>query len=282
MTKIFIGMPVFNGEQVIKEAIESIIKQNFSDWKLLISDNCSTDGTQEICDYYVLSEKRITYFRQRKNIGSINNFKFLLDNADAQFFMWAAADDIWHPDFLRSCIEKLDNNNEYGMAFCNIVNIDTFGRIIREYPDFLRFSKKFHFYTIISYLLDPEILGKANLIYSVYRLDLIKKIWRIYPLNNDWGSDMCFVLAALARTRIIFDPRVLFFKRIQRKTDNINRKDRIVILNPKQYTFPFGESDKYINNCLLAVKNSKYYILSYIIMKLRVIRSVYNYIISNI
>ena len=64
MHKVTIGMPVWNGEQFVWEAIESILGQTYSDLELVISDNGSSDGTGEICSDYAKQDRRIRYIRQ--------------------------------------------------------------------------------------------------------------------------------------------------------------------------------------------------------------------------
>ena len=66
--KVRIGMPVYNGEKFIREAIDSLLAQTFSDFELIISDNCSTDKTQEICKEYASKDPRVKYLRQIENI----------------------------------------------------------------------------------------------------------------------------------------------------------------------------------------------------------------------
>ncbi|WP_237737692.1 glycosyltransferase family 2 protein [Candidatus Nitrosopumilus sediminis] len=93
-------MPVFNGEKFLKKRIESILSQTFTDFKLIISDNASTDSTQKICKEYLKTDNRISYIRQKKNIGIWENFNFVLQQANSEFFVWVAVDDLWLPEFL--------------------------------------------------------------------------------------------------------------------------------------------------------------------------------------
>jgi len=72
--KLSIGMPVYNGELFIERAIESILAQTFTDFELIISDNASTDSTQEICQNFSKKDDRIRIFKQEKNIGVHRNF----------------------------------------------------------------------------------------------------------------------------------------------------------------------------------------------------------------
>src|SRR5208283_5702232 len=100
MPLVFIGMPVFNGQKYLRQALDSIIRQKYSDWKLLISDNCSQDKTEKICKEYVKKDVRIQYYRQLQHIEANENFIFLLGMADCDYFMWAAHDGLWHEDFV--------------------------------------------------------------------------------------------------------------------------------------------------------------------------------------
>jgi len=281
MSSVFIGMPVYNGEKFIEKAIESILNQTFSDWELLISDNASQDNTSHICMKYCCVDKRIQYVRQNDNIGAVNNFKFVLEKATGEYFMWAAADDEWDKEFIAACVISLEKNPKIGMAFSNIVNIDSFGRIIRSYPNFFDLSGDNSWKTVSRYVFSPEILGKANLTYSLFRLNLCIVAWNVCPLSAEWGSDMCFVLGALARGGLSIDDRVLFNKRVIRDTDTINRIDKIEILNPKNHMFPFADSFNYLKNNLHAVKGTKYYWLTMLAILIRVPRS-FIIFISNI
>lgn len=270
MAKVFIGMPVYNGAPYQQYAIQSILNQSFSDWVLLISDNGSSDDTEKISNKFVHKDTRIKYFRHQKNLGAVNNFKYVLDQADLAYFMWAAADDIWEPEYLASCVHILENDGNCGMAFCNIVNIDTYGREIREYRDFSRLTSGVKLLDVCKYLLDPEIMGKANLIYSVYHLDLCKKSWEHSPLTNHWGSDMCFVFAAILQSQLKIEKKILFKKRIIRPTDAINKVDVIKINPHLKAPFPINKSMQYSHDMIKSASGTKYYFIALIIMIFRV------------
>src|SRR5688500_6871770 len=92
---VTIGMPVFNGEASVRQAIECLLGQTFAEFELIISDNASRDGTEAICREYAASDSRVRYIRQNENLGVLANFEFVLDQAGGEFFMWAAADDEW-------------------------------------------------------------------------------------------------------------------------------------------------------------------------------------------
>jgi hypothetical protein len=189
--------------------------------------------------------------------------------------MWAADDDEWDKEFISSCVLLLQNNKENGIAFCNIVNTDSFGRVIREYPlfEFEKFTGPNSYKSIFNYLTSPEILGKANIVYGLFRLKLIKELWKTCPFSADWGSDMCFVLGGLAKSGLSIDNRVLYYKTISRNSDKRERIDKIIVKNPKNHTFPFNESVTYLKNNLRAVRGTKYFWLTMFVILIRIPRS---------
>jgi glycosyltransferase involved in cell wall biosynthesis len=102
-----IGIPVRNGERFLECALDSVLTQSFSDFELLISDNCSSDGTRQICDKYALKDSRVRVVRQATNIGAHRNFLFVLEQARGRYFTWLAYDDYYETrDYLSSLYAK--------------------------------------------------------------------------------------------------------------------------------------------------------------------------------
>ena len=100
--RICLGLPVYNGERYLRQAIDSMLAQTFRDFELIISDNASTDRTREICLEYQKRDPRVRYFRNESNIGPAANFNLVFQRAHAEYFKWVAADDVCEPDFLRT------------------------------------------------------------------------------------------------------------------------------------------------------------------------------------
>ena len=105
---VTIGLPVFNGESTLREALDSLLAQTFGDFELIISDNGSTDRTPETCRSFAARDARVRYVRQPHNRGALWNFSFVLDQARGRYFMWAAADDLWAPAFIEENARVLD------------------------------------------------------------------------------------------------------------------------------------------------------------------------------
>jgi glycosyltransferase involved in cell wall biosynthesis len=128
--RVTIGMPVYNGEKFLKEAIDSIMAQSFEDFELIISDNASTDRTQEICRACMARDKRIRYVRNEANIGVNRNFNRVFQLCSGEYFKWATADDVCHRNLVARCLEVLDGNQNAVLAYPKTRFIDETGRLL--------------------------------------------------------------------------------------------------------------------------------------------------------
>lgn len=131
--RVSIGLPVYNGENFLEAALDSILAQTFEDFELIISDNASSDRTEEICRSYAAKDKRIRYCRLETNLGPIANFNRLVELARGDYFKWVAHDDIYAPDFLAKCVEVLDRDDSVVLCYAKTKLIDREGKIIRKY-----------------------------------------------------------------------------------------------------------------------------------------------------
>jgi len=134
MTKkplISIGIPVYNGEKFLSTAIDSILGQTFQDFELIISDNGSTDRTDEICKKYAANDERIRYYRYDHNRGAAWNFNNTFTLATGDYFKWAAADDVCEPMYLESCLKADRSDPEAVLAFSWGDGIDDQGTPIK-------------------------------------------------------------------------------------------------------------------------------------------------------
>ncbi|MGI9179355.1 MAG: glycosyltransferase family 2 protein [Longimicrobiaceae bacterium] len=105
--RVSVGLPTFNRVESLRTAIESVLAQDYPDLELVISDNASTDGTQQLCEAFARSDRRVRYFRQPQNRGATANFQEVLDRARGEFFMWLADDDWIDPSYISTCTRVL-------------------------------------------------------------------------------------------------------------------------------------------------------------------------------
>jgi glycosyltransferase involved in cell wall biosynthesis len=112
-----IGLPVFNGARFLRQTIDSVRAQTFSDFELLISDNASTDETSSIARSAAEADGRITYRRNELNIGLARNLNLLVPLASGRLFKWAAADDVLRPTYLERCVAAIDSDRRAVLAY---------------------------------------------------------------------------------------------------------------------------------------------------------------------
>jgi glycosyltransferase involved in cell wall biosynthesis len=115
--KVSIGIPVYNGEKYLPQAIESVLAQTFHNFELIITDNCSTDRTQEICEAYAAQDERVRYIRNEENLGAGPNFNRVFELAKGEYFQWLAADDVLMPTVLEKCVPVLDGDKSAVLCF---------------------------------------------------------------------------------------------------------------------------------------------------------------------
>jgi hypothetical protein len=109
--RVSVGIPVFNGEKFIREAIDSVLCQEGMDFELVITDNRSTDGTQAICEEYARRDQRVRYQRNDQNLGLVGNFRRSAELARGTYFTWLAHDDSFGtPRYLAELAAFLDTH----------------------------------------------------------------------------------------------------------------------------------------------------------------------------
>jgi glycosyltransferase involved in cell wall biosynthesis len=122
--RVSVGLPVYNGGKYVARAIDSVLRQTFADFELVISDNGSTDDTESICQTYAARDQRIRYFRAPANEGVVRNFNRCVELARGEYVHWQAADDMLAPTFLEQLVAVLDADPSVVLAFARTQMID--------------------------------------------------------------------------------------------------------------------------------------------------------------
>jgi glycosyltransferase involved in cell wall biosynthesis len=226
---VSIGLPVFNGEQFLEQCLDSILRQTHRDVELIISDNASTDGTENICRRYAERDARIVYHRQPRNHGVTWNFRQVALLARGEYFLWMAHDDFLAPEYVEYCLTSLQNHRESVLCYSKAVEVDEHGNHLARKEQVLRAdtpSAHERFRELI------RMEHNCESIFGLIRTDVLKKT----SIHGDFpDSDRC-VLAELALygtfTKL---PQYLFFHRehAQRVTKQFpTRQERMFRLNP--------------------------------------------------
>lgn len=127
MPTVSIGIPVYNGERFLEEALRSILAQTYTDFELLISDNASTDGTMAVIDRCAAGDERVIVQRNAVNVGAAANYNLLVKMARGRYFKWAAHDDTLAPTYLERSVAALEQHPDRVLCYPTTVMIDEQG-----------------------------------------------------------------------------------------------------------------------------------------------------------
>lgn len=155
--------PTYNSEKFISETIQSIQAQTHTNWELLITDDCSNDGTLRIINGFKGKDSRIKLYQLNKNSGAGKARNNSIKNASGRFIAFCDSDDIWLPNKLELQIGYLVNQNA-GFTYSSYFTRDEDRKIIGEVtaPKQISYSKilKNNYIGCLTAIYDTNVLGK--------------------------------------------------------------------------------------------------------------------------
>lgn len=202
--RVSIGLPVYNGERFIKESIDSLLSQTFKDFEIIISDNASTDATEQICRDYLLVDERIKYFRQTENKGALANFLAVLEKSSGYYFMWASSDDKFAARHLENLVRALELSKGDAVSMSNAKIMDESGSVLSQTNIQNIESKNKLSYTIA--------LGSKHH-YFIYGLWIQAILKDLLPIPNCRFGDRVFILFASTRINFKIVEEATYYRR---------------------------------------------------------------------
>lgn len=213
--RVSVGMPVYNGDRFLQEALDSILAQTFRDFELIVSDNGSTDKTQEICRAYADRDHRIRYYRNEQNLGVAWNFNRVFELSTGKYFKWACHDDVCAPEFLKCCIEVLEHKPSVVLCYPKTITIDEHGKPIEHYPDALNLFFPTLYERYERFHARYRYGAKCNVLFGVIRASALRGT----PLIGNYPSSDIILLAELALLGEYYEvPEYLFLRRDHAQT----------------------------------------------------------------
>lgn len=224
---ISIGLPVYNGENYLEDALGCLLAQTAEDFELIISDDASTDRSAEIALDHASKDRRIRFEQANERLGGSRNFNRVFALARGRYFRWAAHDDLCAPTYLERCLDVLESDPTVVMAHTEAAYIDangdrihmlrhgyvdaTNGHVEREEP--------LDRFTELAASEHPHERFKAALFHYSLRTLPIFGLTRVEAMERTllhrpyYGTDKVIIGELALQGRIVVHPEVLFFRR---------------------------------------------------------------------
>ncbi len=188
MPRLSIGMPLYNNARTLRRALNSLQAQTFYDFQALLSDDGSSDETVRIAEEFALHDSRFVVVRQPKNLN-YGNFRFVLNAADTELFLFAPGDDWWEPKFVEECVRALDADvNAVGAVSLVTFVDDAFSPTLAQSTKSLRGSV---IENLDTYIRNPSDNSRM---YGVFRTASAR---RAFPKSDHFAFDWTFSAATL-------------------------------------------------------------------------------------
>lgn len=202
---VSVGMPVYNGDQYLEQALDSLLNQVYDNYQIIIVDNASTDRTFEIAKAYSFRSPKIKYHRNDQNIGAAANFNKAYALSEGDYFMWAAHDDWWAPSYISTCVDELERYPDSVLCYTDQLVKDG----SRE-PTASHFRDVATSRMTVSQRYSSVCFRNWGLIYSVIR----RPVMRDLELFSNYALTEGVLVASLAmKGSFRHVPQLLFLKR---------------------------------------------------------------------
>ncbi len=260
--RLTIGLPVYNGAKHLRPLMDSVLAQTYGDFDFLISDNASTDATQEICRDYAARDKRVKYSRNVANIGAAKNYnKVFHERTSEEYFKWVAHDDVLMPTYFEKTIELMDDApRTVSLCFPLRKFIDDDGAPVEggtycynNIDDLLIGLDRVSFLKFVSHR--AAIMPQPA--FAMTRVSALKKT-RL--LGGYWGADrvMCAELRLAGEFRELQE--VLWLNRLHAQTQDWQarqtKRGDAVWFDPANQDKPISPNMKLVKEHLVAIANA--------------------------
>ena len=203
---VSIGLPVYNAEVYLRQALDSILTQTYRQFELVISDNASNDRTEVICREYAAVDPRIRYYCQNRNHGVTWNFREVVRLSSGRYFLWTSHDDLLSPTYVERCVRILEGNPNVVLCYSQPVNIDATGKQFEPECPLIADLPRAH------QRLQELISLKHNCValFGMIRCDVLKKT----SIHGDFSDgDRCVLVELALRGDFYRISEPLFFHR---------------------------------------------------------------------
>ena len=202
---VSIGIPTYNrANSYLKHALRSAVNQTYKNIEIIVSDNCSQDNTESVVREF--NDPRIRYYKQKVNIGSLNNSNFCLEQSQGTYFLMLFDDDLIDNDFISTCMDAVKYHSEPGIILTGAREIDSEGNVLSATHN-----------TISGYSTADFILGWFDskvplyLCSTLFNTKRLKQLGGLHSKTNQYEDVVAYVQLAAKYGRVdVFDIKASF------------------------------------------------------------------------
>jgi glycosyltransferase involved in cell wall biosynthesis len=225
--RLTVGLPVYNGEQFLGEALDALLGQTFEDFELIVADNASTDGTADIGRRYAKQDSRVRYIRHDRNVGLVANHVFVQEQARCELFKCAAHDDLYGRDLMERCVDALDENPDAVLAHSWSAVIDESRNVTGTFGSGVPMDSPLAPERFRTVLFD----GCHDYEYGVIRTQALRRMTRRGSYHH---ADRMFNAELALHGRFQQVPDWLYFRREHAGRPPQTVRDRCTIFDPRR------------------------------------------------
>ena len=253
LPKVSICIPTYNCETYIADAIKSALNQTYTNFELIVIDNHSTDGTEQIVR--AIADSRLRYFQNETNIGMVRNWNRCIQLAKSEYIVVLSADDQLLPSMVQKSVSVLEKNRNVGLVFSSCYHIDKKGEIIKKLQPYKNnevfdgtaflehhilgnfvytptvmvrkscYEKLGGFDVALRHVFDWEMWLRIEMIYDVA---YISEPLALYRVHDKSGSSL------MTQELLYNDHRLVWKKMMSRCYKNVRLKN---LISYKEYTY---------------------------------------------
>ncbi len=188
---VSVCIPTYNRADCLEKAINSAQKSFYQNLEIIVSDNASTDNTENVCRMKGKNDGRIRYYRHQQNLGPAKNFEFARAQAKGKYFLWLGDDDCLTENYINSCVERLESDDKLILVSGNAA-YHLGDDLITHHGILYNLNSPVALFRVMKYLL---FVGDNAIFYGVYRRSEVSPC----SIPNCFAGDWVWVAKVLLR-----------------------------------------------------------------------------------
>ncbi len=221
--RVSVGMPVYNREKYVAAAIEAHLNQSYADFELVITDNASTDRSEDICRAYAAKDPRVKFYRNPGNLGAAGNYRRCFELSVGEYFRWTPSDDLVSSNLLERAVQVLDSDPSIMVAYGRTKLIDDQGNVTADFDERLHIMDE---RPSDRWMAVMRRIRLGNLHYGLTRA---AKFRRTGLLRNYSGGDFPLIAEMALYGKFFEIPDAFFYRRMHEEASSALRSTKEVM-----------------------------------------------------